>query len=42
MIEVVDQLYAYDTVYSELMYTQLINIISVESIITHVGNSDDF
>ena len=41
MIGIVDQLDAYDPVASELMSTQLINILSVQSIITHVNSSDE-
>ena len=42
MIEVVDQLDAYDTVAYDLMSTQLSNIIYMQSIITHVDGSDEF
>ena len=42
MIEVVDQLDAYDPVSSEVMCTQLINILPTQSIVTHVDDSDDF
>ena len=42
MIEVVDQLDAYDPVSSELMSTQLSNLISVQSILTHFDGSDEF
>ena len=42
IIEVVDQLDAYDTVASEIIFTQLINLLSMQSIITHVDNSDEF
>ena len=40
MIEVVYQLDAYNPVASELMPTQLINILSMQSIITHNDGSD--
>ena len=42
MIAVVDQLNSYDSVASELMSTQLIHIISMQSIITHDDSSDEF
>ena len=42
MIEAVDQLDVYDPVTSELISTQLINTFSMQSIITHVGGSDEF
>ena len=41
-IEVVDQLDAYDPFVSELMYTQLRNLISMQSIVTNVDRSDEF
>ena len=41
MIEVVDQLDAYDPVASDIMSTQLSNLISMRSIITHVDGSDE-
>ena len=42
MIEVVDQLDAYDPFASDLMPTQLSNLLSVQSIITHIDVSDEF
>ena len=42
MIDIVDQLDAYDPVASDLMSTQISNIISVQLIFTHIENSDDF
>ena len=42
MIEIFEQLDAYDPVASELMYTQLRNLLSMKSIITHVDGSDEF
>ena len=42
MIEVVYKLNAYDPVSSELMATQLSNLISIQSIITHADGSDEF
>ena len=42
MIEVVDQLDAYDPVASNLMSKQLRNILSMQSIIIHVDSSDEF
>ena len=42
MVKVVDQLDAYDPVASKLMSTQLINLLSMQIIITHVDGSDDF
>ena len=42
MIEIVDQLDAYDPVASELISTRLIDLLSVQSIITHVNGSDEF
>ena len=42
MIEVVGQLDAYNSVTSELMSTQLRNILSMQSIIAHVDDSDNF
>ena len=42
MIEVVYKLNAYDPVSSKLMATQLSNLISIQSIITHADGSDEF
>ena len=42
MVKVVDQLDSYDPVASKLMSTQLINLLSMQIIITHVDGSDDF
>ena len=42
MIETVDQLDAYYPVPFELMSTQFRNLLSVQSIITHVDGSDEF
>ena len=40
IIEILEQLYAYDPVASELMATQFRNNISMQSTITHVHGSD--
>ena len=42
MIEFVDQLNSYDLFASKMMSMKLINLISVQSIIIHVYDSDDF
>ena len=42
MIEIVDQIDAYDPFASEIMSTQLRNILSMQSIITHVDGRDEF
>ena len=42
IIEVVDHINAHDTVASDIMYTQLRNLISIQSVITHVDGSDEF
>ena len=42
MIKIVDQIDAYDPFASDLMSTQLSNLLSVQSIITHVDRSDEF
>ena len=42
VVEVVEQLYAYDSVASEIINTQLSNLLSVQSIITHIDVSDKF
>ena len=42
MIEVVDQLNAYDPVASDIMSKQLSNLLSMQKLITHVDGSDEF
>ena len=42
MVDIVEQINAYDPVTSDLMSMQISNIIFVQLIITHVDNSDDF
>ena len=42
MIDFVDQLDAYDPVTSDIISTPLNNLLSMQSIITHVSGSDEF